>query len=373
MSKLTFAIIGAGCVAQNYAEAFPKCGLAQVVAVVDNNVQAAQTMATRLNCSYYPTIDSMYSDISVDAVIICTPPSTHESICLFFLERGIHVCCEKPLTTNSQSARRLISYAKVSGLILTMASKFRHVDDVIKAKKLVADGLIGEVGLYENAFMSEVDMASRWNSNPQISGGGVLIDNGTHSVDIMRFLFGPIASVRVIEGTRLKGLEVEETVHVCARNAEGIVGRIDLSWSVKNNSDSFVRLHGSLGSLEIGWKQSRYRCSLDSEWTVLGTGYNKGQAFLNQIKDFCESILEEKELRVNEQDMLASVDVIEAGYHSLHSGDWVSVRDVIPRAWETHALRTHLPYHEPISASNKYLDEHPHLVSDTGARPSITH
>lgn len=337
MDRLKFAIIGAGCVAQNYAEAFRKCQSAEVDAIVDINLDAASKMAALLGCRYYGDIESLSVAQKIDAVVICTPPSTHEAVCLYFLERGVHVCCEKPLATNSQSARKMIEYASRTGAILTMASKFRHVEDVIQAKKLVKEGVIGEIGLFENAFMSEVDMSARWNSDPRISGGGVLIDNGTHSVDIMRYLFGPIASVRAIEGNREKKLAVEETVHICARNCEGTVGRIDLSWSVKNNAESFIRLYGSQGTLEVGWKQSRYRCSLDSEWTIFGKGYDKGQAFLTQINDFCDAISGRKRLRVKEPDMLASVDVIEAGYLSLNLGTWIAVKDVIPKVWEIHA------------------------------------
>ena len=334
VKKMRLGLIGAGLVAKNYAEAAARCSSAVFAAVMDVNLQAAQSLADILHCPAYDNLERMANESQLDAVVVCTPPIAHQEACHFFMQRNVHVLCEKPLTLNGRLARTMLDCARHHGVILTMASKFRHVEDVIRAKKLIRAGAIGEIGLYENAFMSEVDMSKRWNSDANISGGGVLIDNGTHSVDIMRYLLGPVASVRVIEEARHDGLPVEDTVHICARTELGTVGKIDLSWAIKNNSESFIRVYGSQGTLEIGWKQSRYRCSLSDDWVVFGNGYDKLQAFANQIDDFCDAISGAKRLRVTEADMLASVDVIEAGYRSLRSGSWVAVKDVIPRTWE---------------------------------------
>jgi predicted dehydrogenase len=209
--------------------------------------------------------------------------------------------------------------------MLTMGSKFRYVDDVIRAKSIVASGILGEIVLFENAFTARVDMSARWNSNPKISGGGVLIDNGAHSIDIIRYFLGPIADVQVIEGKRIQGLNVEDTVRVFARSTAGVMGNIDLSWSINKELDSYINIFGSNGTISVGWKESKYRQSSSRDWIVFGKGYNKVQAFRSQIENFAKSIRGDETLLITAEDALASVQVIEAAYASLKQQNWVAV------------------------------------------------
>lgn len=324
-TPVKFGIVGAGGIAQAYAQAFSQSDVAQLVAVADVRLEAAQAMADQAGCESFTSYEAMAENVALDAVLISTPPITHREISIYFLNRQINVLCEKPLSISSEDAKAMRAVAQESGAILTMASKFRCVEDVIKAKSIVDSGILGDIVLFENAFTGRVDMSQRWNSNPEISGGGVLIDNGTHSVDIMRYFLGPLAEVQVVEGKRIQGLPVEDTVKIFVKSATGVMGNIDLSWSIHKELDYYIRLYGSEGTISVGWKESKYRQSSSSDWVVFGQGYSKIQAFQTQIDNFAKAIRGEEQLLITADDGVASVEAVEAAYQALEKSRWTAI------------------------------------------------
>ncbi len=339
-AALKFGLVGAGAIAQTYAQAFEQCTEAQIVAVADSRFEAAQAMAEGLKCGAYNSYIAMAEDHDLDAVVVCTPPISHPEICTYFLKRRVHVLCEKPLSIDVGNAVMMLETAQKARVKLTMASKFRYLDDVMRARSIVMSGILGEIILFENVFASHVDMSTRWNSKPEISGGGVLIDNGTHSVDLTRYFLGPLAEVDVIEGKRSQGLPVEETVRVFVRSVDGVVGNIDLSWSINKQRDSYIEIYGSRGTISIGWKESKYRQSSSRDWVVFGRGYDKIQAFRRQIENFARSIQGEELLLITPEDALASVMVIESAYAALREHKWTTVCYELSRL-ASHQLVSH--------------------------------
>lgn len=320
-----FGLVGAGAIAQAYAQAFRQTELAKLAAVADTSIEAAEAFGMANGCASFESPLAMSDEMDLDAVIVCTPPITHRDICCELLQRKLHVLCEKPLSINYESACEMLATAAEQEVVFTMASKFRYVVDVAEAKAIIASGLIGELVLFENIFTGRVDMSARWNSIPEIAGGGVLIDNGTHSVDITRFFLGELAEVQAMEGHRIQQLAVEDTAKMFVRSKEGVLGSIDLSWSVSKELPYFIAIYGSNGTLLVGWKESKYRRSKDDDWTVFGNGYNKVAAFTRQLENFVQAIEGSEPLVLHPEDALASVQVIEAAYRSMAKGSWEAI------------------------------------------------
>ena len=340
------AIVGAGRIAGDYVAAVAQTEGVVLAAVVDVDGAAAQKLAAAGGLGgggAYTSVEAMLDASDVDAALVSTPPATHAPICAQLMAAGVAVLCEKPLCVTSDDAEALVDAAERAGVTFGMATKFRFVDDVVKARELIDAGRIGDVLLYENAFTGHVDMSGRWNSDPALAGGGVLMDNGTHSVDLIRHFLGPITRVHALAGPRVQDIAVEDSVQVFCRTAgragapasssavgAGAMCSVDLSWSFNKALPTYVSIYGTTGAIRLGWQSSEIRDDATGAWTAFGTGYRKVEAFSNQLRDFAGAVRGEHATRVSTADALASVRVIEAAYASMRGvreSGWVEVAD----------------------------------------------
>ncbi|HEX8287008.1 MAG TPA: Gfo/Idh/MocA family oxidoreductase [Pyrinomonadaceae bacterium] len=332
MEKLKFALIGTGGIAQTYAQAFQTSDCCELVAVADVRKESADAFAEPFAAKSFADYKTLAENSDFDAVIVSTPPNSHPEIAMFFMNLGKHVLCEKPLCLSVAEARAMIECAKKTGVKFTMASKFRYVEDVIKAKSLIASGVLGDIVQFENAFTAKVDMSKRWNSDFAISGGGVLMDNGTHSVDIIRYFLGAIEEVLALETSGTQNLSVDENVKLLAKTKNGVAASVDLTWGINKELPNFISVYGTNGTLHIGWRESKYKLNSSPDWTVFGKGYDKVQAFRSKIENFRNAILGKEELLIKPEDALASVEVIEAAYKSLNQNLWQKVVERVETA-----------------------------------------
>ncbi|GAB4153271.1 MAG: Gfo/Idh/MocA family oxidoreductase [Planctomycetota bacterium] len=323
---IDLAIVGCGAIAEAYLEALEGLAGLRLTAVVETSVRRLSEFRCASLVRRCASLDQLLDHAHPPAAaLVLTPPASHEPLALALLDAGLHVFCEKPLALSSASAERMCSAAARASRRLMMGSKFRYTPDLLTAHSLLAEGLIGEALLFENVFCSRVEMATRWNSRPEISGGGVLIDNGSHSVDIARWLLGPLARVQAQFARRVQPVEVEDTARLLFETHSGTVGSIDLSWSLHKEVPSFVRLYGERGTIEVGWRRSRHKVRGEREWTAFGRGYDKVEAFRNQLADFAASILDGQTPRITDLDALASVRAVEAAYRSAAERRWVDL------------------------------------------------
>jgi predicted dehydrogenase len=318
IARVRFGLVGAGRIGQTYARALAASRQACLVAVADPRGDAVHALGVHA-CPSFPSATAMLEAADLDAVVICTPPSSHAELCLQALAAGIPVLCEKPFTISVESAERVCDAARLAGVPLSMASKFRSVDGVRRARDLLRAGTLGAVNLLEIGFTAPVDMRERWHVDPRISGGGVLIDNGVHAADLLSVFLGPVTEVWCIEGPRPQALPVEETVHLVARGRGGALGVVDLSWSLRRETDDFLCLYGTDGAVTVGWGGSKCRLRSDADWQPLAGPYDKHAAFVRQLDDFARAVRGEPSLSLTPEDALASVAFVEAAYNALRT------------------------------------------------------
>ena len=318
-------LIGCGRIAQDHLKALDTLANARIAAVCDVNPDAAKSVGEQYKCPHHADYKEMIGREDLDAVVICAPPNEHAKMAKYALSRGLHVLCEKPFAVTKKDAESMCAAAKKAKRLLMMASKFRFADDVVKAKAIIESGLLGRVVLFENVFCSKVDMTKRWNAVKKVSGGGVLIDNGAHSVDIARFLLGPVGQIQAQFGCQVQPLGVEDTARIFLQTKSRVMGTVDLSWSLNKDMPNYISIYGTDGTLHVGWRESKYKRHEKAEWEKFGDGYNKHQAFLSQISHFVDCINGKAKPIITDVDGLESVKAIETAYESSKVNKWMEV------------------------------------------------
>lgn len=298
----------------------------KLAAVIDINPEAAKAFSNSFSCASYASVDEFLdSGRLTDCAVVCTHPSDHTDTTCKLLKNRIHVLCESPFALSSDAARRMFEVAQTFGATLMMGSKFRFVSDIIQAKGLIQAGILGHILEFEGDFREIVDMSNRWNVQPEISGGGVLIDRGSLIIDVVRYLFGTIQAIRVEEGRRVQSKDVEDTVRLELSTDAGILGTLHLSWSLKNSGDDYFRIYGTQGNMCIGWKRSIYRPNGAVDWINFGEGFSTQKSVKLQMAHFIDVVSGEEAPEITAEESIEAVRVIEYGYQSLVSGRHLSI------------------------------------------------
>ncbi len=318
MKKIKVGIVGYGRIAQTHADAWRNTPEVELVAVADSS-EEARKKAAEAGLSAYESVEELIAGSQVDAISICTPPSTHLKISLAALERGVSVLCEKPSTVDAAATERLVEAVRKSRAVFQMATKFRHVPEIRTARELIANGDIGDVMHFQIEFAGKADMAQRWNSNPALSGGGVIIDNGSHALDLVEFLFGSPVSVHTHQLSPSNLLNVEDNARLDVATAGGTRGEIVLSWKAQPTSDFYITVHGTQGTIAIGWKASFFSW-INAAPVQIGSGYDKNGAHVSMTTAFRDMMWGVSNGWITPEECLVNSASIDASYRSLAMG-----------------------------------------------------
>lgn len=322
-SKFRVGIVGLGRIGAVHVEAWEALEGAGVVAACDSN-EEARAAAARKGMAVFSDPKSMLESMEIDAVDICAPPNQHQPLAEACFERGVPVLCEKPLAADGTSATELVESAHRHRSRFQLATKFRHVPELQLARKLMADGAIGDPLTFRIEFSGPVDMSQRWNSNPAMSGGGVLIDNGSHALDLTRFLFSRIDSVMAVNLKPVQKLQVEDSSLILVSTECDVTGKIMLSWSMKPDGQDYVVIQGSKGQITVGWKESWLRVDGKTPEKI-GSGYDKNDSHRRMMTMFREFAQGQGPGWISEEEALSSALVTDAAYESIRIGRWVKV------------------------------------------------
>lgn len=298
----------------------------ELSAVVDGDPETARRLGHTYRCPSYVSLDEyLCGEHFSSCSIVCSTPSKHAEIVIPLLRQGASVLCEHPFALSHIDAEKMLDVSRTFGVQLMAGSRFRYITDIIQARGLVHSGILGKILVFEIDFRDPADSDTHPGFRPEKQSHGVLVDKGSQAVDIARHFFGPLQRVRAEETRKFRSHDVEDTVRLDMRTVSGVIGSAQLSWTLKNSGEDYIRIYGTRGTLCVGWKASKYRLNGFDDWISFGEGYHTGKAVKRQTENLLHAIKEDGVPETTAEDGCASVRALEAAYSSLESGKWVDL------------------------------------------------
>lgn len=227
--KIRIGLIGCGVMGKQHSGYIINDENTEVAAVADP-FPAAKEFAAKINAPYYEDYVHMLEDAKPDAVIISTPNKLHVPQATEVLKRRIPMLVEKPISDNMEEAWAFADAAEKAGVPVLVGHYRRHNPYVRKAKEIIASGRLGKiVAVVANWLLYKPDQYfkdAEWRTK---KGGGPILINMVHDVDLLRYLFGEIASISAMTNNLGRGFEVEDTAVVNIRFQSGTLASVTTS------------------------------------------------------------------------------------------------------------------------------------------------
>lgn len=227
MTEVRVGLIGCGSIAPVHAAAIAKSTLARLVAVVDVDEKRAQTFAETWQSAYTTNYEELLDRDDIDVVHICTPHYLHASMAEAAIRKGKHVLVEKPVALQVEDGERVSALAEQKGKQVGVVFQNRYNEASVQMKEWVNSGKIGKL-LGMRAFVTwkrgaEYYESGAWRGKWDTEGGGVLINQSIHTLDLLQWLGGDIQRVRGQASTLVLEdvIEVEDTAHAVLDFASG--------------------------------------------------------------------------------------------------------------------------------------------------------
>ncbi|MDO4630311.1 MAG: Gfo/Idh/MocA family oxidoreductase [Planctomycetia bacterium] len=256
MKTYGFAIIGCGMISNFHAKAIESLPNARLVACFDVYKPSAERLAENTGCKAYDNLDEMLADPEIDIVTIGTPSGAHLDPALAAAHAGKHVIVEKPLEITLERCDQIIQACRENNVKLATVFHSRFHDASVMMKNAIDSGRFGKLTVgdtYVKWFRSQQYYDSgAWRGTWALDGGGALMNQAIHSVDLLTWLMGPVVEIRsMFDCLDHERIEVEDTAAAVLRFENGAIGVIEASTAIYPGYLKKVEIHGSKGSATI--------------------------------------------------------------------------------------------------------------------------
>lgn len=332
---ITFGIVGAGAISASHAQAIKHHPRAKLYAVCDIDPSKVNTLADKYDVEHRHTdLHDMLQLTELDVVCVCLPSGLHEAAVIKIAEARKHIFCEKPLDITLEKIDRMITAARNNGVKLGCAYQRRTMPEAIAARQAIREGKLGRMVLGDAylKYYRSPDYYKRagWRGTWQVDGGGALMNQGIHGIDLIQWLMGDITSVFAHTAALVHDIEVEDTAVVAVKYKNGAFGVIQGATSVYPGQGSRFELHGEHGSFIfndhgiVTYDTLAHNIETSALIETINnkvTSRNITQdGHIVLINDFIEAIIEDKEPLINGSEARKAVAIIMAIYESSRTG-----------------------------------------------------
>jgi UDP-N-acetyl-2-amino-2-deoxyglucuronate dehydrogenase len=330
-------MIGTGAISHKHAQVYRNIGF-ELTVCTDIFEEAGRRFADTYSAEFVPGYQDVCRHPRVDYVDVCTFPDFRLEPIEICAQTGKHVQVQKPIATNLEVARKMIDTARRGGILLGVVSQHRFDDACRFLSKALSDGRLGKLlqcDCYVKWYRSPAYYSRPIKGSWKTEGGGALINQAIHQVDILRWLAGPVAEVfGVWQLGALHKIESEDVVNAVVRYQSGATGVIQASTAFWPGYTERTEFHGTRGTAVIsGDKLTTWDVENDSgEPAPVETNVASGSSdpmaislepFERQFLDFGRAIQEGRQPLVSGEEGYAALELVEAVYRSCRSGDKV--------------------------------------------------
>ncbi|HYB02741.1 MAG TPA: Gfo/Idh/MocA family oxidoreductase [Ktedonobacteraceae bacterium] len=253
--KLRFSILGCGVIGPVHAEAIASLPDAELISVVDIHPEKAQRLAGQYGATPYTQLQHMLDKEPVDVVIICAPSGLHGELACQVMRSGRHVIVEKPMEITREAIDEMLQVQQATGVKLAVISQHRFDKASLQVHNLVEEKAFGRLVL-GNAIVpwwrsQEYYDSGDWRGTWKLDGGGVLMNQSIHSIDLLQWLMGPVKSVFGYTDTLVHRMETEDVAVAVLRFANGALGTIAAATGAYPGVTTRIEIFGDKGSAII--------------------------------------------------------------------------------------------------------------------------
>lgn len=329
---INFALIGSGAIAAVHAKALAKTRGGKLVGAYSDNETQLNEFCLSFGITPYRSIEQLYSDSNVDVINICTPSGLHAKYTVAALDSGKNVVVEKPIALTVEDCQKVLDAESRSGKICAAISQLRYDDTTRAVRQAIDSGKLGNMlsgSVYMKYFRSaEYYSSSTWRGTFEMDGGGALMNQGIHGIDLLLGYMGRAKSVSGIVKTLRHNIEVEDTAAAIVEFESGAIGTIEGTTSVTPGYPIRFELCGINGTVFLeGSKISRWDipCERPENSAEQKSAHSDPAnleivGHMRQFEEVVESITTGKPLQYTAQDAADTVRLICAIYTSSKTG-----------------------------------------------------